>query len=144
MASVKFTFRDSRGRAISRTLAHEGTVVADILSDAGTLAGLWNPLTDLAFESVVVSFVDPSGAFAGAAVSNRDEGVSVQVQGGDGRKYDFDLPDMPDAKMPTELLDVTDIDVVAFFDQFNTPNPWRINLNNPTPITALIKGVLDK
>lgn len=144
MATVKFNFVDSRGRSISRSIAHTGTVVADILADANTLAGLWNPLTDLALTSVVVTFTDVAPAFAGAAVSNRDENVSVQVQGADGRKYDFDLPDVPDAKMPTELLDTSDADVVAFFAKFAGGDVWRVNLNNPTAISTVIKGVLDK
>lgn len=144
MANVKFNFRDSRGRALSRSVAHTGTVVADILADANTLAGLWDALTDLALESVVVTFTDLSPAFAGAGISNRDENVSVQVQGSDGRKYDFDLPDVPDSFTPTELLDITDINVTNFFAQFAAPNGFRINLNNPTEVASVIKGVLDK
>lgn len=144
MPTVRLNFRDSRGRSITRSVHNVNTIVSTVISDIATLMPLWDPLTDLAYESATIVFVDPASAFAGAAVSNRDENVSLQVQGLDGRLYDFDLPDVPDAKMPTELIDTSDLDLTNFIAQFASPNPWRINLNNPTEVAAVIKGVLDK
>ena len=144
MATVKFNFRDSRGRPTSRSLGHSGVVIADILTDVGTLAGLWNPLTDLALEGVSVSFTDIGAAFAGTPPSNVDENVSVQVSGVDGYKYDLDLPDVPDAKTPSEQMSIADTDLVAFIAQFQGANPWRVNLRNPTQVATIIKATLDK
>jgi hypothetical protein len=143
MAKVKFNFRDSRGRPVSRTFWNTEVAVADVITEVGTLAGLWNPLTDLEFESVNISFVDPSAAFAGASVSNRAENVSVQVQGGDGRLYDVDLPDVPDAKTVGEAMSLADTDLIAFFAEFAGGGTWRVNLNNPTTITSIISATLD-
>lgn len=142
--TVKFNFRDSRGRSVSRSLHNDEPLIADVLTDVGELTALWNPLTDLAFENVVVTRRDDSDAFAGATVSNRDENTSVKVLAEDGYVYDFDLPDIPDALHPGETLDVTDAAVVAFFDEFLTAGPWRINLRTPTAIASLISGKLDK
>lgn len=144
MFNVRFNFRDSRGRNTSRTIHNTNTLIADVITDVGVLALAWNPLTDLQLVDVTITTTDASGAFAGAAVSNIDENVSVRAQGGDGRVYDFDLPDMPDAKMPTDTLDITDVDVTTFFAEFAAGNNWRVNLNNPTDIVSLINGRLDK
>lgn len=144
MPNVRFNFRDSRGRNTSRT--YWNTAVNDVaqtITDAGALALLLDPLTDLALVDITITYPG-AASFAGAAVSNVDENVSVKVEGGDGRIYDVDIPDMPDAKMPTEVLDITDVDVVAFFNQFLVAGPWRVNLNNPTDIATVIRGTLDK
>ncbi len=142
--TVKWNFRDSRGRTVSRSIHNTAALIADVLTDVGVLGPLWDALTDLAFEQVVITQRDDSDAFAGAAISNRDENTSVKVMGEDGYVYDFDLPDVPDAKHPGESLDVTDADVVAFFDEFETADRWRINLRTPTAIASLISGKLDK
>ncbi len=142
--TVKFNFRDSRGRTVSRSLHNDEPLIADVITDVGELTTLWNPITDLAFEEVVITSRNTADAFAGAAVSNRDENTSVKVMGEDGYVYDFDLPDVPDALHPGETLDVTDAAVVAFFDEFLTAGPWRVNLRNPTAIASLISGKLDK
>lgn len=144
MPSVKFNFRDSRGRPTSRTLFNVGATIAAVLTDVGTLAALWNPLTDLAFEGVNVSFVDPSSAFAGTPPSNIDENVSVQVTGADGYKYDLDLPDVPDAKTPGEAMSISDADLLAFVAAFQGAGNWRVNLRNPVQITQILKATLDK
>lgn len=144
MARVQFNFRDTRGRLTSRSVVHTSNVIATILADIATLAPLWDTITDLGLENVTISLTDDADAFASAGVSNVDENVSVKVLAADGFKYDFDLPDMPDAFTPVELLDVTNPDVVAFFDQFGPASPWRINLRNPTAIVSLISGRLDK
>jgi len=142
--NVKFNFIDSRGRTISRTLWNTGTTIAAVLADVATLAPLWDAITDLQFLEVVLTNRDVGDAFAGAAISSIDENTSVKVRGGDGWVYDFNLPDVPDALHPGESLDVTDAAVVAFFDEFDSGDNWRINLRNPTDITDLISGKLDK
>lgn len=144
MPVVKFNFRDSRGRPTSRSLWNTNTILADVITAIGTLAGLWGPLTDLAYEGASISVSDPSAAFAGAAVSNIDENVSVQVTGTDGFKYDLDLPDVPDTKTPGEAMSIADTDLVAFIAQFQGANTWRVNLRNPTQISQVLKATLDK
>lgn len=141
---VRFNFRDSRARTTSRTVINNQALIATVLTDIGVLAALWDTITELELVDAVITQVDASEAFAGAAVSNVDENTSVKVQGADNRLYDFDLPDLPDAKHPIAALDITDTDVVAFFDEFAVANSWRVNLNNPTDVTAIISGMLDK
>ena len=142
--NVKFNFIDSRGRTISRTLWNTETTLAAVLTETAILAPLWAALTDLELTDIVITNRDTSDAFAGAAISSRDENTSVKVTGGDTYVYDFNLPDMPDAFHPGESLDVTDAAVVAFFDEFDSAETWRINLRNPTDIVNLISGKLDK
>lgn len=141
---VRWNFRDSRARTTSRTFVNTQTLIADVLTDIAALSALWDPITDVELVDVVITQVDTTEAFAGAAVSNVDENTSVKVQGADGRIYDVDLPDLPDALHPGASLDVTDAAIVAFFDEFLVGNTWRVNLNNPTDITALLTGLLDK
>lgn len=141
---VRFNLMDSRGRRTSRTYHNNQPLIATVLTDITTLSGLWDTITDLALMDVVITQANSDDAFAGAAVSNIDENTSVKALGADNRVYDVDLPDMPDAKHPIAALDVTDADVVAWFDEFGVANNWRVNLSNPTAITLLISGLLDK
>ena len=141
---VRFNLMDSRARRTSRTYHNTTALVATVLTDIGVLAALWDTITDLALIDAVITQVDASEAFSGAAVSNIDENTSVKAMGADGRTYDVDMPDMPDALHPGESLDVTDADVVAWFDEFGVANNWRVNLSNPTAITLLLSGLLDK
>lgn len=141
---VKFNFRDSRARTTSRTFVNNQALIATVLTDIGTLAGLWDVITDVQLVDVVITQVDASEAFAGAATSNVDENTSVKVQGADNRIYDVDLPDLPDALHPIAALDITNIGITNFFDEFAVGNSWRVNLNNPTDITAILSGMLDK
>lgn len=141
---VRFNFRDSRARSTSRTFVNNQALIATVITDVGVLAPLWNTITDLELVDVVITQVNTDDAFAGAATSNVDENTSVKVQGADNRVYDVDLPDLPDAKHPIAALDITDADVVAFFDEFDAASHWRVNLNNPTDITAILSGLLDK
>lgn len=141
---VRFNFRDSRARTTSRTFVNTQALIANVLLDIATLAALWDTITELQLVDVVMTQVDTTEAFAGAATSNVDENTSVKVQGADNRIYDVDLPDLPDAKHPIAALDITDADVVAFFDEFAVGNNWRVNLNNPTDVTAILSGLLDK
>jgi len=142
--NVKFNFRDSRGRPTSRTYWNTATVLSDVLSDVTTFAPLLNALTDLALESITVSVKSTTTTFAGAAVSNIDENVSLKVLGGDGWGYDVDLPDVPDLKTPSGVIALTDADLLAFAAAFAVAEPWRINLRNPTTIGTLVSATLDK
>jgi hypothetical protein len=144
MANCRFNFMDSRGRSTSRTFAHVSDVFATVLAAAATLAALWDVLTDLQLVNVTISLTDMAPAFAGEAPSNIDENTSVKVLGADGRVYDVDLPDMPDSFTPSGMIDPTDPDIVAWFDEFGPASSWRVNLNNPTAITQIISGSLDK
>jgi len=140
----KFNFRDSRARTTSRTFVNTQALIADVLTDIGTLAALWDVITDVQLIDVVITQVDTSEAFAGAATSNVDENTSVKVQGADNRIYDVDLPDLPDALHPIAALDITNVGITNFFDEFAVGQNWRVNLNNPTDITAILSGLLDK
>lgn len=144
MASeVRFNFLDSRGRTTSRTVVHTSDVIATILADVAVLAPLWDALTDLELVDVIVSKRDNTDAFAGAAVSNIDENVSVQVLKANGYKADFNLPDMPDSFTPGGVIDPTALPITDFFAEFAAGNNWRLNIQNPQAISSVIKGVLD-
>lgn len=144
MPVCTFNFQDSHGRLRSRKLFNTQVAVADVITDIGTLAGLWNPLTDLGLVSVNIAFVDLSAAFALVANSNVDVNASVQVQGGDGYRYDFDLPGIPDSLVSGGALNTADTGVVDFFAEFATGDTWRINTRNPTFISQVLSGTLDR
>jgi hypothetical protein len=143
-ANVKFNFRDSRSRPKSFSYHNTQAAVADVITDIGTFASLYNPLTDLALVSAVINFTDISASFAGATVSNVDEAVSLKVQGGDGYNYGLKLLDVPDAKTVGEAMSMGDADLLAWTALFAGGGTWRVNLRHPTTISALISGTLDK
>jgi len=141
---VTFSFLDSRSRRTTRSFWNTEATLALVLAAVTALVAEWNPLTDLALEKVTITNVSTADAFAGAAVSNIDENVSVQVIAANGRRYDIDLPDVPDAKTPGENMDITDADLVAFFALFAGGGTWRVNPDNPQAITTIVKATLDK
>jgi len=145
MPKVLFNLLDSNGRETTRSWFNTQAAIADVLTDAATLAGLLAAITDLAIISCVVTFTDPSVAEAGAAVSNIDEGVTVQVLGADGYKYPVNIPDVPDAKVSGGAMSTTDADLVAFFNEFDpSTGTWRVNLRNPVGVTQILRATLDK
>lgn len=145
MASdVTFSFLDSRGRVTTRKVVHTSDVIATILSDVGTLAPLWNALTDLELTHVTISKRSSADAFAGAAISNIDENVSARVLLANGYYADFNLPDMPDTFTPAGVIDPTNLSIVNFFAEFGAGNPWRVNSQNPQAIASIVSGTLDK
>lgn len=137
-------FRDSRQRNTSRTIWNTQTTIALVAAEIASLAALWNPLTDLQLVSVLIGFDDEASAFAGETVSSIDAGVSVQVRGGDGRLYDFDLPAVPNTLTVSEAMPTDGAALVAFFDEFAVGGTWRLNISNPTTVTAIVKATLDK
>lgn len=141
---VRFNFMDSRARKTSRTYHNTSTLIADCITDVGVLAALWDTITEVALMDVVMTQVDDTDAFSGAAISNVDENTSVKALGADGRTYDVDMPDMPDSYHPIAALDITNADVVAWFDEFGVASNWRLNLSNPTAVTLILSGLLDK
>jgi len=145
MASVvKFNFLDDHGRKTSRSFSHTSDVLATVLASAATLAGLWDPLTDLQMTGVVVTKKDATVAFAGASGSNIDDNVSVQVLAADGFAYDVDLPAVPNAKLSGGQIALSDADLIAFFAAFAAGGVWRVNLRNPTAVASVVKAILDK
>lgn len=142
--NVKFNFRDSRGRPTSRTYHNTQALIADALTDAGTLAALMNPLTDLALEGITLSVKNSTINFAGSPPSSIDSNVSLKVVGGDGFGYDVDLPAVPNAKTTAEQMSLADADLVAFTNAFGVGGTWRVNLRNPTDIATLVSATLDK
>lgn len=141
---VRFNFMDSRGRKTSRSFHNTNALVADVITQIAVLLPLWEAITDLAFLYATIMSKDEASAFDGEAVSNVDENTSCTVICEDGKQYDVNLPDMPDALHPGESLDMTDVDVANFFAEFAVGKTWRLNLNNPTDIVTLVSGQLDK
>jgi len=139
-----WNFRDSRQRRTRRTIWNTQTTLALVAAEVATLSAAWNPLTDLQLVSVLISQEDEASAFAGNPPSNIDSGVSVQLLGGDGRLYDFDLPDVPDALTVSEAMPTDGTEITAFFALFGAGGTWRLNISNPTEVTAIVKATLDK
>jgi hypothetical protein len=145
-ATVTFSFIDEWGGAeTSRSFHNTEALIADVLSDVAELAADFQAATQGGLRNVTITFKDTSQAFAAESPSNLDENASIKVRGNDGRLYDFDLP-MPVAglRLPGRQIDTANVVLTAVTDNFLVGGAWRLNLNNPTYITAIEGGILDK
>ena len=143
---VTFNFVDAYNRKTTRTWHNLQALLANALLNVTTLADLYDTIGFGGLESVLLTQRSIADASAPTALASIDENVSVQVVGGDGYRYDFNLP-MPNKAgiiLADGSLNTADSDVTDFFDQFASGANWRINLRNPTDIATLVGGVLDK
>jgi len=140
---VQLVFQDSHGRQTSRELYNTATTIADTITNINSLVALWNPLTDLSIVRYTIS-TDGVLAITGAAVSNIDENVSLKVTTDVGVKRDFNLPDVPDAKVTDGQLSSADLDLVALMAAFETGGTWRVNQIHPEYVVSWVAGILDK
>jgi hypothetical protein len=145
-ANVTFHFVDQWGGAeTSRSYHNTQALVADVLTDVAALAANFQAAIQGGLKNVNITFNDTTQAFVAEDPSNLDENASIKVRGNDGRLYDFDLP-MPaqGLRLPGRQIDTANVVLTNVTDNFLVGGTWRLNLNNPTYITAIEGGILDK
>lgn len=140
-----FNFIDGFNRQTQRSWWSTSTLLVDALTDIAALASAINALSDGGLDGVVITNVDTSEDFAAVAGSNVDDNASIQVLGGDGYKYDFNLP-MPITALfnADGTVDTSNAALATLMGLFATGDNWRINLRNPTDIDSVVGGTLDK
>lgn len=149
MFLVTFNFIDDMQRKTQRSWVNANALIADVLTDVGTLAPLLDAVTEGGLQSVNISLPQPdtAEAFAAQNTSNIDDNASLTVSAADGRNYPFDLPMPVNAlKQNGGTINVANSDLLALMAAFDgqTGNNWRINRYNPTVITGVISGKVDK
>lgn len=142
---VQYRWLDAHGRVKRQTLTTTSTTIAAALIDVTAFVALFDPVSDGGLQSVSISVQDLADSFAAAAGSNIDVNASLKVQGNDGFKYDLNLPMIIDSLVTGGgAINIGDVALVAFTDQFLTAGKWRVNNRFPTFITSVISGQLDK
>lgn len=135
--------RDSFERHTRKSIETETNVLATAQSAVDALLVLLNPVTDLAVEHVVYSFKDANQSIAGAATSNVDQGASFRGRVVTGEIATLKVPGFPLSKVgPNGFIDLTDVDVDAFLDQWLAAGPFT--LSDGEVIDEWIDGELDK
>lgn len=143
--NVRFNFVDSYNTKTSRSFHSTSATIALLQADIAALASAIDPLTDAGLVDAVASYVDTAGAFAAAAGSNIDTNMSANALGADGYIYDVDIPVPVGSIINNDRTLITgDANVVTFFNLFGAGGTWRVNLRNPTSISQLVGGTLDK
>lgn len=143
--SVTFKWLDAYGRETRQTLTTTSTTIADALTDVTAFVALQAAVSDAGLTNVSISEVDNSDAYAAVAGANIDVNASLQVQGADGFKYDLDMHIIKDTKVTGGgAVILSDLDVLAWTNQFLAGGKWRVNNRFPSAITAVLKGQLDK
>jgi hypothetical protein len=142
---VKFTWTDAYGRSKSQTHTTTEVTIAGALTEVTNYVALFTPVSDAGLTSVSISRKDIAAAYAATAGANIDVNGSLQTQGVDGFKYDLDLP-MVKSTLVTGggAIITTDVNLVAFTDQFLVGGKWRVNNRFPSAISSVISGSLDK
>ncbi len=143
--NVRFKFVDDHGRNTFRTYHNTQATIALVLTQVGVLA----PVIDAAIEGgltdVLISQVSTADAFAQAVDANIDTNGSLKVLAGDGFNYDFNVPMiLPSLVLAGGVLDTDNVLLTNLVAEFASGKTWRINLRNPTDITEITGGSLDK
>lgn len=142
---VQFSWLDSYNRVRRQTLTTTEATIALALTEVTAFVALFDPVSDGGLQGVSISTRDNSDAFAAAAGANIDVNASLSVQGADGFKYDLNLPMIIDSLVTGGgAIDIADVALVAFTNQFLSAGKWRVNNRFPTDITSVISGQLDK
>ncbi len=145
MFNVRFEFIDDYNRSTFRTWFNTNPLIATVLADITVLATALDGASVAGLAGVTISQTSLADVFPQVADANKDDNMSIKVSGGDNRNYDFNLPmPIPAIINPDGTLVTASPLITAIFDLFLVGAVWRINLNNPTDITAVIGGTLDK
>ncbi len=141
---VRFEFSDEKGRVTTRTYHNDLATIALVTAQMAVLAPLFDAAIMGGLNKIVLTQVDTSDTFVALADSNVDKNATLQVTGGDGRGYPFNLPMIKSAHvLPGGAIDVAAVAITNIIDEFDVAKSWHINLNNPTDITSLDGGTLD-
>lgn len=142
---VRFNWLDEKLGKTSRTYHNTNAVLADVITQLAVLLPLFDAASMGGMDDIIITNVSTAATFAAIADSNVDKNGSIKVTGGDGRGYDFNLPMINSALvLPGGALDVTDAAITNVIDEFAVGKTWRVNLNNPTDITEITGGQIDK
>jgi hypothetical protein len=134
---------DSYARPTTKKLETETSVLADAQTAVTGLLTDLNAITDLQCVGVSYSLKDGTQIFAGVAGSNVDVGATFKVRLADGTVAAYKVPGFPAAKVgPSGEIDVTDADVVAYFDNFLAAGDFT--LSDGEVITEIVSGSLDR
>ncbi len=143
--NVRFEFVDDHGRKTHRTWNNSNALIADVLTQIGVIAPLFNAVIEGGLSKLTISQNSVAAAFAADATANVDDNASMKVIGGDGFAYDFDLPMInPGLVLAGGAINTSDAGIIALFSEFDVAKTWHINLRNPTDIVSLLSGELDK
>jgi hypothetical protein len=100
---------------------------------------------DCGLSGIIITEKNGAADYAAIAGSNIDEGATFKVTADDGFDYSIKVP-IPKAAIRAGggTIDLADILVTAFTDQFLTGGKWRVNQRAPTFVTAVNQGLLDR
>lgn len=145
MLAVQFTWLDAFGRLKRQTLITTAATIALALVEVTAFVALFTPISDGGLVNVSISTKDNADAFAATAGSNVDVNGSLKVAGADGFNYDLNVP-MISSSLVTGggAINIGDLALVAWTNQFLLAGNWRVNNRFPTEITSVISGQLDK
>lgn len=144
--NVTIRLRDSFNREVTKRIETNETVLADAIdaiSGVGGYLSTLNPFTDLQYIGATYSTpLDVTGAFAGAAGSNVDQGATFQVQTTTGKRASHKVPGFPTSLVGAGgVIDVTQAEVVAYFAHFISGS---LRLSDGEAVAIVLSGQLDK
>lgn len=144
MPVISLTIMDSLNRERTKQLVTELTTVAAIQTFLDAYLPLWAGVSGLGIQRADVVMPLTVSPQTPAANSNIDEGATFNVTTGDTYKTGFKIPGILDAlRLPGGAIDLAALGVTNFFADYLTGDA-RVNKNNPTTVTVVNSGVLDK
>lgn len=141
--NVTLKLRDSFGRETTKRIETNETVLSDAETAVATLLTDLAAITDLECIGSVYSSKKAADTFAGAGTSNVDVGATFSVLTGTGKRASHKVPGFPLSKVEAGgTIDVTDVDVAAYFALFETGGSLR--LSDGEYIVSVLSGQLDE
>lgn len=134
--------QDSLNTQVTKRFECEATTLAQAAIDMNLLITDLEAITDLGVVSITYSEKDITEASAPAANSSVDAGATFRVRLDNGKVAAHKVPGFPIAKVSTDRnIDVTDADVVAYFDNFLAAGNFTLSEGNV--VTAILSGKFD-
>lgn len=140
---VRFSWLDGQGRTKGQTITTTAATIALALTDIADYAAKFAVISDGGLADVLISIKNADDAIVAGAGSNVDVGATFQFQTPSQGKKIMRLPMIKLALVSGGEVNLADLGVVAWTDLFLTAGAWRLNNDNPTFQTAVLKGTLD-
>jgi hypothetical protein len=133
---------DSLNTQVTKRFECEAATLAIAAVDLNLLITDLEAISELGVVSITYSEKDVAEASSPAALSSVDMGATFRVRVADGGIASHKVPGFPIAKVDTNRnIDVTDADVVAYFDNFLDAGAFT--LSDGEVITEILSGKYD-
>lgn len=147
MFRVTFSLLDDLGVNTTKTFFTAAADLTELQADVDDMVIALGNLTQSSVwkaTATIALSITPSSLTVG---SNNDEGITVTVDVAgvqDNAPLKVPAPIAALKVSGSRAVDQSNAAFIAFIDEFQAPNRWRANSNNPGEVVSVIRATFDK